>query len=119
MQNFEELIKDYYVKVVNKDNPQIYTFEPLVVFKRKRTRTVKFERRIVGIPRSNYVTPGVPPEFCSKNSNGKPKSVRIKTPDGIFANVQAAADYYEISTREVHGHCQYWTIQDFFYYHKE
>ena len=109
MKDFEQLISPFVEKVVNKDNHVIVSYR-VTRQARKEFITVRDLRTL-----NHKLLRSLPPN-CTKLADG-PKTVRrIKTPEGIFADVPTAAAHHNVSRATVRYRCMHWTEHEFYFY---
>ena len=110
MQDFEEKIKPFVVKIVDEDNPQIVEYKTLP--------RVKSRSSIINLmdPKQIKKIPTELPENCSKEKGNYGKARKIKTPDGIFENTKVAAEFYGVSLATITYRCTHWTGHEYYYY---
>jgi hypothetical protein len=101
---FEELIKDHMIKIIDKEHPQLVSYQP-----RARRKSYLIDIR-------NPLARRELPPACSKTRARRGVTARVKTPDGIFESSSAVAEFYKISNSTVSYRCTHWTRDEFYYY---
>lgn len=87
---FEYLIKDYAEKIVDKDNPAIKTFKV-------KLKSKSYLRRVISAKNA---------DICHAATNHYENSgKKVKTPDGVFISIKAAARRYEITYETARQRC--------------
>lgn len=84
-QLFEELIKNYTIKVVSKDNPNEVSYVPNFKIRRQNHQVGAKRKRA---PNKKEYVPVYRP---------------VMTPAGLFESVQAAAEHYGITIPAIYG----------------
>ena len=119
MKDFEEAIKPFYTKVVDKDNNKVVTYVSNADMTSKRTNLL-MKPNDSRKKKAKSIPPGVLPPNCSKVSNNKCGDIKkVMTPKGVFPSISEAAKAYETSTAYVFFHLRHWTDMHFYYYYGE
>jgi len=118
MENFEELIKDYVDKIVDKDNDGIFNYR-IKRHPRRQVYNLKTKTIIspnMKDPRTKETREYTCPPNCFKYNPTKSLSYKVKTPDGIFDSKKDACEFYNMSMPAFHWHLIHYTDKEFYYY---